>query len=156
MVVSIHVAGAEQMRILGAELRAMGEEGKVFRRGLLAGIRAAAAPAPEAAKASARALLPKRGGLNEYVASSRISVRNRLVGKAVGVRIAGVKGNHSLEDIDAGSVKHPVYGNRKVKWPTQAVTPGWYSKPMEATSPEVTAAVIGVILRARRTLERGL
>lgn len=154
MSVRIRVAGAEQMALLGAELRAAGVEGKVFRRELLAGIRAAAAPAAQAVKESARSVLPKSGGLNEFVASSRIGVRNRLTGKAVGVRIAGTKGDHNLSRIDSGSVRHPVFGNRKV-WAKNAVEPGFFTKPLEDMAPEVTTAVIGVIYKTRRALERG-
>jgi hypothetical protein len=154
MSVRIRIAGAEQMAVLGAELRAAGVEGKLFRRDLLAGIRAAAAPAPQAVKASARAVLPKAGGLNEYVATSRIGVRTRLTGKSVGVRIAGTKGIHNLRRIDAGSVRHMVFGNPKV-WAENSVQEGWFTKPLEAIEPKVTTAVIGVIYATRRALEKG-
>lgn len=154
MVVKIRVAGAEQMARLGVELRAAGLEGKVFRRRLLASIRAAAAPAPAAAKASARATLPKGGGLNDYIASSRIGVRNRLTGKGVGVRIVATKGDHDLQALDEGTARHPVFGNRKV-WAANPVTPGWFTKPLEETSPRVTTGVLAAIYATRRALERG-
>jgi hypothetical protein len=153
--VRIRIAGAEQMAVLGAELRAAGVEGKLFRRDLLAGVRVAAAPAPQAVKASARAVLPKGGGLNEYVASSRIGVRTRLTGKSVGVRIAGTKGDHNLWRIDAGHVRHKVFGRWVEGVPDQPVTPGFFTKPLEAVEPKVTAAVIGVIYATRRALEKG-
>lgn len=151
MVARVRVTGALQMRQLGLELRAMGEEGKVFRRELLAGIRAAAAPAPAAARANARAILPKAGGLNQLIASDRISVRSRLTGKGVGVRIVNPKGG---ERLDEGEVRHPVYKNRK-NWVLQQVRPGWFSDPMAKTETPVTAAVVGVILRTGRALSRG-
>ena len=152
MVVRIRVSGALQMRELGLELRAMGEEGKGFRRELLAAIRVAAAPAPAAAKAHAREILPHGGGLANLVAADRISIRSRLTGKGVGVRVVNTRGGELL---DKGFVKHPVFGNRKVKWPIQQVRPGWFSDPMEATGPAVTTAVVGVILRTGRILDRG-
>ena len=159
MSVRIRIAGAEQMAVLGAELRAAGLEGKVFRRNLLAGIRAAAAPAPQAVKDSARRTLPHGGGLNEYVATSKIGVRTRLTGKAVGVRVVGTKPGgskgHDLEAIDAGSVRHKVFGRWVKGVPTQAVTPGFFTKPLEAEEPKVTTAVIGVIYATRRALEKG-
>lgn len=148
--VRIRINGAMQMRQVGAELRAMGVEGKVFRRELLAGIRAAAAPAPAAAKAHARQILPKAGGLNDLIANDRVSVRSRLTGKGVGVRITNPKGGTAL---DEGQLRHPVYRNR-TNWVLQRVRPGWFSEPMEQTSPAVTGAVLAVILRARRSLDR--
>lgn len=149
MAVRIKVTGAEQVRLLGKELRALGVEGKGFRLELLRAIRAAASSAPDAAKASARETLPHGGGLNEYIARSRISVRTRLTGRAVGVRIQGAHGNL----IDSGTVRHPV-PNRK-KWASNEVTPGWFTKPMEAEEPAAQAAVLGVVLRTRLRLERG-
>lgn len=149
--VRIRINGAMQMRVLGTELRAMGVEGKGFRRQLLAGIRAAAAPAPAAAKAHARQVLPKSGGLNTLIANDRVSVRSRLTGKGVGVRVVNPKGGTRL---DEGQVRHPVHGNRK-NWVLQQVRPGWFSTPMEQTGPAVTAAVVGVIIRTSRELGRG-
>jgi len=142
------------MQVLSAELRAAGEEGKVFRRELLAGIRAAAAPAPQAVKASARSLLPKSGGLNEYVASSRIGVRTRLTGKAVGVRIAGSKGVHNLRRLDRGFVRHPVFGRWVAGVDDQEIPEGWFTKPLEKSEPKVRIAVLGVIANTRRALQR--
>jgi hypothetical protein len=158
VVVKVRVAGAEQLKVLGAELRAQGEEGKVFRRQLLAAIRTAAAPAPEAVKESARRTLPHGGGLNEFIATSRISVRNRLTGKGVGVRIVGTKSGgkngHDLEAIDAGRVRHRVFGRWVKGIPTQEVEPGFFTKPLEETSPKVTLAVLGAIYATRRAIER--
>lgn len=153
MVVKIRVAGAEQLRVLAAELRAQGEEGKGFRRKLLAAIRAAAAPAPAAAKASAKAVLPKGGGLNELIAASNIGVRTRLTGKSVGVRIAASKGNRHLLELDAGHLRHKVFGRPK-SWVAQEVTPGWFTTPMEEMSPRTTTAVLAAIYATRREIER--
>lgn len=154
MSVRVRVRGAEQMRELGIELRALGEEGKVFRRELLAGIRTAAAPAKDAVKEAARRDLPKSGGLNEYIAKSRIGVRNRLVGKSVGVRIAGTRGESNLWRIDAGKVRHRVFGVWRKGIPDQDVTPGWFSETLEKSEPQVQLAVFGVIAATRRKLER--
>lgn len=154
MSVRVRVKGAEQMRELGLELRALGEEGKVFRRELLAGIRGAAAPAADAVKSAARRDLPHSGGLADYVATSRIGVRNRLTGKGVGVRVAGTKGEHNLRRIDAGYVRHKVFGTWRASTPDQQVTPGFFSKTLEGFEPKVQLAVFGVIAQTRRRLER--
>lgn len=154
MSVRVRVRGAEQMKALGLELRAAGEEGKVFRRELLAGIRAAAKPAADAVKGAARRDLPSSGGLNELVATSRIGIRNRLTGKSVGVRVAGTKGEHNLRRIDRGYVRHRVFGVWRENVPDQKVTPGWFSETLAKSEPKIQLAVYGVIASTRRKLER--
>lgn len=153
MSVRVKVLGAEQAARLGAELRAAGTEGKVFRRDLMAGMRTAAQPARQAVKDSALRTLPKGGGLNRYVATSRIGIRTRLTGKAVGVRVAGVKGEHNLWRINAGTVRHRVFG--RDAWAENEVEPGFFTDPLERMEPKIQLAVLGVIAATRRALERG-
>lgn len=155
MAIDIRVTGAEKLAVLAGELRAAGEEGKGFRRQLLAQIRVAAAPAAEAVKASAESTLPHGGGLNDWVAGSKFAVRNRLTGRNVGVRIVGTKGDHDLEAIDAGRVRHPVWGRWVKGVPTQAVEPGFFTKPLEKSEPRVTFAVLSAISTIGRELGRG-
>lgn len=153
MVVEIKVEGAEQLRALAVDLRAAGEEGKGLRRALLASMRAAGKPLAEAARESARSVLPKRGGLNEWVADSKFAVRNSLTGSKVGMRIVATKGKHDLDDIDKGSLRHPVYGNRK-KWVGQSVASGFFTKPLEKTAPEVRAALLVAMNVTAHEIER--
>ena len=155
MAVDIRITGAEKLAVLAGELRAAGEEGKGFRRQLLAQIRLAAAPAPEAVKQSAESTLPHAGGLNDWIASSKFAVRTRLTGRSVGVRIVGTKGSHDLEAIDAGNVRHPVWGRWVKGVPTQQVTPGFFTKPLEKSEPRMTFAVLSAIKAIGRELERG-
>lgn len=146
MVAEIRITGAESLRALGKDLKAMGEEGKGFRKELLKSMRVGAKPLVEATRASARANLPKKGGLNEFIATSKIATRNSLAGNKVGTRIVakkagGSKGFHDLEAMDAGSFRHPVHGNRKV-WVQQSVTPGWFTKPLNEAMPKVRASLM--------------
>jgi hypothetical protein len=46
-----------------------------------------------------------------------------------------------LRQLDDGILRHPVFGNRKVTWPTQSVTPGWFSDPVEESVPAVRDAI---------------
>lgn len=139
--VTVEVRGAEQLRLLGTKLRVAGTEGKVFRRELLASMRAAAAPMAQAAKEAAIEELPKAGGLNEWVAGGRFAVRNRLTGFNAGVRITATKGSHHLRTLDEGTAKHPVFGNRKV-WASNPVKAGWFSETLAAKKPQVQLAVL--------------
>lgn len=153
MVTEIRVTGAEQLRALGADLRAAGDVGKGLRRELLASMRAAGRPLAEKVRQSARDNLPKRGGLNEWVADSKISPRNSLTGKRVGMRIVATKGKHDLEDIDKGSVRHPVFGNRR-RWAEQSVPSGFFTQPLEESAPEVQAALLVAMEATARQIER--
>jgi hypothetical protein len=112
----------------------------------------------DAAKESAREHLPKRGGLNVWVADgSKIAVRNRISAtNTVGMRIVATKGNHDLEDMDTGSIKHPVFGNRKVTWPTQDVYQGWFTKPLNDALPMVQADVVMAMNIIGRRIEKGI
>lgn len=157
MPAEIVVEGAEKLYKLGAQLKEIGD--KELRRDLFAGVRRATVPITEAAKASARAVLPKRGGLNEVVASSKFGTRTRVTGNSVGVRIVAEKkkdgGKKSdLEAIDRGTLRHPVYGHRKT-WVLQNITPGWFSKPAQGAAPMVRLQVVAVLDDVARRIERG-
>ena len=158
MVVEIRVTGAEQLRALARDLKREGEFGRGLKNELTAGMRAAGKPLVEAVKKSAQDTLPRRGGLNVWTDTSRISVRNNLLGglSRVGMRIVATKGNHDLEDMDKGTIRHPVFGHRKQKWAEQSVTPGFFTKPLEAGADEVQAALILAMDITRRRLEKGI
>jgi hypothetical protein len=105
-------------------------------------------------KQSARDSLPKGGGLNEWAAASKITVRNSLTGARVGTRIVVGKRKHDISDLDKGSLRHPVYGNRK-KWVSQSIAEGVFSKPLEHKAPEMQAALLAVMELTARQIERG-
>ena len=140
--------GVAQLEALGVKLKLAGATG--LRRNLLAGIRAGAQPLVGDVRAAALALLPKGGGLNEYVAASPIAVRTRLTGASVGVRIVNTKkgaqsGGTAQFGSDKGAVRHPVYGHRDRKWATTNVTPGWFSKTLEDKSPGTAPFVLAAM-----------
>lgn len=143
------ITGGERMAAIGAELKALGPEGGVLRREMLAGLRVAAQPLAIAVRNSARQTLPREGGLNDWVAGANITVRNSLSARSAGVRIVatkagGSKGSHDLEAIDLGEFRHPVFGNRSV-WVGQTVTPGFFTKPLEDAAPLVEGALVKVL-----------
>ena len=160
MVAEVRIKGAEQLRALGRDLKAAGEQGKGLRRDTLRAMRVGAAPLREAVEESAKDNLPKRGGLNMWVAASKIVVRNSLTGNKVGTRIVaskagGRKGSHDIAATDAGSFRHPVFGKWRKNVPPQQITPGWFTKPLEKAAPVVmTELKLSLDIIARR-LERG-
>ena len=60
--------------------------------------------------ASARARLPRRGGLGAWVAGARVDVRQVERGDTVGVEIESSRGSHNLAAIDAGNRPAPDLG----------------------------------------------
>jgi hypothetical protein len=156
-VVEVRVLGANQLAALVRDLKREAD-GKERRKDLLRGLRGAADPlAKEVAPRVAREGLPKGGGLNEYVASSKFAVRTRTTGQGVGVRIVGTKGKHDLNAMDRGRVRHKVWGVWRPGTPTQQIPPGWWSKGM--SDPIVLAPMqkelIQVMDNVARRIARG-
>lgn len=80
----------------------------------------------------------KRGdSLASRAAGARYSTKI-LGGANPTVRVIATSGRKrlDLEKADDGTVRHPVYGNRRV-WVAQAVTPKWFTRPMEQNAPVV-------------------
>lgn len=153
----VEVRGAEQFRALGRDLRAAGLEGKGLRRELLRNLRAAGRPLTGAAREAALADLPKHGGLNEWVASSKFSVRNRLSGNGVGMQIRGTKKDHQLgSSNDKGEVRHPVHGHRDRTWTVTKVRRGWYTDALKKKAPAVQLAAFAAIQETNRKIEKGV
>lgn len=71
---------------------------------------------------AARALLPRRGGLADLVAGAQMQVVEDAGGDRVGVTVTASHGRVSLGPINAGDLRHPVYGSRR--WVGQRVRPG--------------------------------
>lgn len=148
----LRIEGAEQLDRLSRELRAVGN--KDLRRDLYRGIQRATKPLKERAKDAARSKLPKRGGLNEFVAASKFATKTRGSGANVGVRITAAKAGHDVRSIDRGRLRHPVFGNRSV-WVNQSVEPGWFSETIDDGAPVVRGELIEVIRDVARRLSRG-
>lgn len=78
--------------------------------------------------------LPKRGGLNRWVARTRITARIKLTGRGAGVKMIGARKSSRAESdvkrIDAGRVRHPSWGRRfSGQWHVQSVRPGFFTDP---------------------------
>jgi len=133
------VEGGAQLRETALRLKAAGdvELWKQLRRN----IRTATAPARPAIRASARANLPKQGGLNEWVATASITTSILTGPHTAGVRLRVRKRGHNMQDVDKGSVRHPLFGNRNY-WYSNPVTPGFARKPVEELTPAVAAACL--------------
>lgn len=131
------VEGGAELREVAIRLKAAGdvELWKTLQRN----IRVATAPARPAIRAEARATLPKRGGLNEWVAGSSITTGILTGRHTAGVKVTVRKRSHNARMIDRGVVRHPLFGNRD-HWYTTQVQPGFASRPLNALRPAVAAA----------------
>lgn len=136
--------GSRNLAELAVKLKAAGDGG--LRVQLLRGLRNGAKPLIPAVREAARAQLPKSGGLNEQVASQRVSVRNSLSPRTASVRL--VTTAPDTQQTDQGFVRHPTFGRRgKGQWkrqPLPAAT-GWWTKTLERETPKVTAELMKVI-----------
>lgn len=99
-------------------------------------------PIPAVRRAiAARALeiLPKRGGLNKWVAEAKVTSKVTVVGDRVNIHFKGgrdsARDRSDLNRIDMGRVRHPAWGRRsRGQWSTQSVVPEFFTKPV--TEPE--------------------
>ena len=130
----------DKLDLVVRTLRDLGD--KDLARELSKGLNRATKDLKADAKAEAGRRLPQRGGLAARVAGAKLSTRRRS-GRNPGVRIQAA-GMAQLSGMDAGQVKHPVFGNRDV-WVTQQIAGGWFSDPMEAGGPAVARAVEAVL-----------
>lgn len=141
------VSGAEELEHVLRLLRSVDD--KELRKDFYRGINRATTPLKENAKRNALAVLPRRGGLAARVAKTRLSTKARG-GQTPGIRVVARNGAGA----DLGFVRHPVFGNRDV-WVSQPVTPGWFTKPMEAGADPVRRALLDVLDDIKRRLAHG-
>lgn len=103
----------------------------------------------KAIKAEALATLPKRGGLNEWVAAAKVKAKTTITGERINVHLSAGRdskgGRSDLKRIDAGKVRHPAWGRRsKGSWSVTTVAPGFFTRPATDPKPWVTAADEGL------------
>lgn len=139
--------GAAQLAALAAALKAAGNKG--LQRELSKGINSALKPLKAAVAQSALAKLPSSGGLAARAAG--IPVRTRRNANGVRVVASGRGGMKNVKALDAGSVRHPVFGRNA--WVSQSVTPGFWTEPTEALAPEVRAELMKAIDAVAKQIE---
>lgn len=144
------VSGANQLAELGKRFKEAGNGD--LRKELLAGIRTSVKKMIPAVQQGARDHLPRSGGLADKLASQKFAARTSLASGKVSLTGSGMK---SMSDIDAGKVRHPVFGDRNV-WKQQAVTPGFFSHPIEIRLPQLRAEVDQVMSETAKKLEERL
>lgn len=90
--------------------------------------------------------LPHRGGLSAIVkARGSVSVRAHL-GQGVQLQLVNRAGIY-MGAFESGTIRHPVWGNRKV-WRPQTVPGHQGEKQFEAEASALTEAVVAAMVRA--------
>lgn len=138
--------------------RAQAKLDRIARRKLEAaitkGLRASTKDVRRKLKEAPLDALPKRGGLNRWVARTP-TVRYRNVGNHQGVSIKITRRGHDLYALERGRLRHPVfYGDkaraqdRKRVWVNQSVPSGWWKRKKKAVEPEALRAIEKTISQA--------
>lgn len=133
MMSDFSVRGSHDLAVLARRLKDAGRGD--LRKELLKGIRTAAKEAIPDIRQSAYRTLPRRGGLAQRVGSQPYTTRTSLALSGAKVTIVG-RGMQELADIDAGRLRHPVFGNRST-WAGQSVTPKFFSGAVERRAPDI-------------------
>lgn len=143
---SFEVQGGEQLERLAHALKMAGSLD--LQRELSKAISAEMKPLQEQVKTHARAILPRRGGLNRRVAASQF----KTVKLRGGVRLQA-RSSYSLQLLDRGTVRHPVFGNRS-RWVTERVRPGWWSDPVKTAAPDAQRKIQAAMDRVAAKLSQ--
>ena len=141
------VEGGQQLRELTVELKAAD---KALLLAMRRNLRAIAKPAAAAVKAEELRVLPKKGGLNEWVAGTPVGVRITAGPRTAGVRLVqSKKGRSKPHDLlamnETGAIRHPVFGQRKTWVEQDGLPTGWFERPLLAMAPAATAAMVKVM-----------
>jgi hypothetical protein len=146
--VEIRVTGAEKFENVARALRI--EANGDLQRELNKAVMRSTVPLRVAAKKSARANLPRRGGLNAKVAGARFTAKPR----GNGARITA-DGIEQLPATNRGHVRHPVYGNKRA-WVNQAIPKArnWFSDPMRDGADTVRRELLKALDRVADKIAR--
>jgi hypothetical protein len=111
---AFRVTGTEKLERLATVL-ADHADGKALKNKLRKGIRAETGDITKDQRASLAAGLPKRGGAAATISGeSKFSTRTGLVAtRGVSVDIVDSWKGHDMPAIDAGTLRHPLFGHRK-------------------------------------------
>lgn len=130
----VQITGGQQFANLSKVLRAAGGD---LRKEYLRDIRKATAPAKEGIPNSARATLPRRGGLNETVANDlKVTTRTSLSGPTAKVSIIATDPpHHDIKNMNLGRIRKPLFGDRD-HWYSQSVPPLFFTNYCLSLAPE--------------------
>lgn len=104
-------------------------------------IRLATLPARQAVRAEEQKVLPKKGGLNNFVAKSPLGTSIMVGAKTAGVKITQRGRGHNISAMNKGHLRHPLFGDMN-NWYSQSIPTGWWDRPLLAMAPVVRESLL--------------
>lgn len=147
-------SGAELRYVAGLLRKAAARD---LTRELRKGQRAAVRPLQKEIKAEALSTLPKRGGYNQTMSRAvKVSTTTGTGRKAMTVRIyaRGKVENRDVVAINAGRLRHPVFGNRS-RWKVTNVRPGFADRPVNKLADQILKESADAAERVLKSIARG-
>lgn len=143
-------------RIVYAELKAFDDRRAVL-KAMRQGLRKPVPAIRQAIKDRALSTMPKRGGLNAWVASIRITSPVKVNSRQVSLKLKGGRnskgGRSDISAIDRGRVRAPSWGRKGAgAWHTQTVPTGFFREPAADAAGDVLTAIDGAVDTALDTL----
>jgi hypothetical protein len=147
--ITIRVRNTKDFTALARRLQSASRE---LRSELYKAINRATRPLKEDVRGAAYWRLPKKGGLNKRISTSKIVTKRRMSGNNAGVRIVGSSG-YDIGSINRGRVRHLTFGH--LPWSDQAVKPGFWTEPLMKGAPAVRKEIDEAMKRIARDVEKG-
>lgn len=139
---SIEVRGKEKLTRV-ADVLTEHADGKSLRNKMRKSFRDEAGVITREQRAGLAAKMPHRGGLAERLAGEgRFSVRTTLSARSTGVTITDSWKGHDMKAVDAGLIRHPVFGRWLRNQAAQRVPRGTLSRPFIRHRRSIQLAII--------------
>lgn len=149
----VELQGAEQVDALVRRIR-VHADAKAIRKELYQGLNRVTKGVRADMRASIGPSLPSRGGLAALAMAKASLNASATTGKNAGVRIRARHKSYDLKRLNAGRLRHPVFGNRRV-WveQTAGINPGFLDDSFEKQKPEIAREVQRVLDDIARKIE---
>lgn len=134
----IRVEGNDDLQKLADALKDAGD--KDLQKQVSGALRSVAKPLGERVLRRGAEHMPQRGGLAARVADmGRVGVSASLRGRVASVSVILRNKGVDLRSLDAGMLRHPVFGNRKA-WTAQRIPAGAFTRAFDAEAREAQDA----------------
>ena len=136
-------------QIVYAQIKAFDDSRQVL-KAMRKGIREPVPAIRRAIRDRATSTLPRRGGLNRWVAGIRVNASIKLGSRAITMKLKGgrnsVGSRSDINAIDRGRVRAPSWGRKGPgQWHTQSVSPGFFKRPAADHADQVNEAIDGAV-----------
>lgn len=156
MGLGLQVSAGGDLTQVRRQLRMAGD--RELSRQMSRGLQRAAKPLKPAVQASALRLLPSGyGPLMSKSVRMRTQARERSGSASVSIRVLGQGKveNRDVSRINAGTLRHPVFGRRRKAWIAQRVRRGFVDRPVDGMTPDVVREMQAVVDWVADTITRG-